>query len=124
MKQLIFSFLIITIAISCSRSAGVYQENESRNIMTLEEHLLKKPGVFIQSGQVRIRGGDQSFFADSEPLFEINGQQLSGGYQAAVSFVNAAEIRSITVLKNPDELAMYGSRGLNGVVKINLKNTK
>lgn len=125
---LIFSILIYTVFLSCSSSQKLgspsYEENESRQIMTLEEHLLKKPGVFIQSGEIRIRGGDQSFFSSSEPLFEINGQMLTGGYQEASRLVNSAEIRSVQVMKNPDELAMYGTRGLNGVIKIKLKNSK
>ena len=119
--------LMLLIACSANKRgiAGAYTpENESKQIMTLEEHLLRKPGVFIQSGAIRIRGGDQSFFGNSDPLFEINGQVLSGGYREAQTLVNPAEIKSIRVLKNPDELAMYGARGLNGVIRIRLKNSQ
>ncbi|MEL6926590.1 MAG: TonB-dependent receptor plug domain-containing protein [Bacteroidota bacterium] len=128
------SFLLITVfgllLVGCSTSKkaddgvdGVPVESRQQNL-SLEERLLKTPGVFIQNGEVRIRGGDQSFFASSEPLFEINGQVITGGFNAAKNLVNPIEIRSIRVLKNPDELALYGTRGLNGVVKIRLRNTK
>lgn len=109
--------------IACGSNRKLSSENESVAIKTLEEHLLQKSGVFIQSGQVRIRGGDQSFFAASEPIFEVEGQILTGGFQEASRLVNPAEIRSVRVLKEPTDLAMYGARGLNGVIKIKLKNS-
>lgn len=128
MKGISYGYLMVVLLIlaSCSRSIGPPSGdaiNESREIKTLEEHLLQKPGVFIQSGSVRIRGGDQSFFAESDPIFEVDGQILTGGYQEAQRLVNPAEIRSVRVLKEPTELAMYGARGLNGVIKIKLKNS-
>lgn len=109
--------------VACFSNKNFSSENESAIIKTLEEHLLGKPGVFIQSGQVRIRGGDQSFFASSEPIFEIDGQILTGGFQEASRLVNPAEIKRVTVLKDPNDLSMYGTRGLNGVIKIKLKNS-
>lgn len=125
-KNLIFFTLVFVVA-ACSstknRTGSERQINESREIRTLEDHLLSKPGVFIQSGSIRIRGGDQSFFGDSDPLFEIDGVVFNGTYQDAIRFVNPAEIKSVRVLKKPDELAMYGTRGLNGVIKIKLKNS-
>jgi len=102
----------------------IYGEKEQpRPYLTLEDHLLRAPGVTISNGKVRVRGGDNSFYNESEPLFEINGQVVSGGYQSAATLVSANEIIRIRVLKNPDELAMYGVRGMNGVVKIKLRNT-
>ncbi len=122
---LLVFLLILTISCSTNRTVKFpTPENESRNIRTLEERLLSKPGVFIQNGAIRIRGGDQSFIAGSDPLFEINGQVLSGGYQEARRLVNPSEIKSIRVFKNPEELALYGSRGLNGVIRIRLRNSQ
>ncbi len=120
-----FSFLLMLACSTNKKGSNAYNaENESREIRTLEEHLLSKPGVFIQSGAIRIRGGDQSFYSGSDPLFEINGQILTGGYQEAARLVNPAEIKSVRVLKTPEELAMYGTRGLNGVIRIKLKNSQ
>lgn len=118
-------FLVTLIACSSSKRE-VYgpPDNNPKQLLSLEDRLLRKPGVYIQNGQVRIRGGDQSFFGNSEPLFEINGQVVNGGFAAVNGMVGPMDIKSIRVLKNPEELAIYGTRGLNGVVKIRLNNEK
>lgn len=128
MKKIFFLATILSLSLfACSTTKKETfgpPDNNPKQLLSLEDRLLRKPGVFIQNGQVRIRGGDQSFFGNSEPLFEINGQQISGGFAAVNNMVSPMDIKSIRVLKTPDELAMYGTRGLNGVVKIRLKNNK
>lgn len=127
MKKILFIATILSLtllACSSQRDVNGPPDNNPNQLLSLEDRLLRKPGVFIQNGQVRIRGGDQSFFGNSEPLFEINGQQISGGFAAVNGLVSPQDIKSISVLKNPDELAIYGVRGVNGVVKIRLKNAK
>lgn len=126
MKKLLFLFstILLLSIIACSSSTKeVYgpPDNNPKQLLSLEDRLLRKPGVFIQNGMVRIRGGDQSFFGNSEPLFEINGQAVTGGFAAVNQMVSAMDIKSIRVLKSNDELAIYGTRGLNGVIKIKLK---
>jgi iron complex outermembrane receptor protein len=78
---------------------------------------------------VRIRGGT-SVNAKNEPLFVVDGTPLTvgGGVHAAcnvdgcrrspISFLNPADIESVTVLKDASATAIYGSRGANGVVII------
>lgn len=120
-------FLLLVITIACSSkttSPLIEDDNKLGPAVSLEDRLMSTPGIFMQGNQVRVRGGDNSFFADSEPLFEINGQVVSGGYMAIVNVVSVEDIKSIRVLKNPTDLAMYGTRGSNGVVKIRLKNEK
>lgn len=127
MKKLLLLTSVLTLLIACSatkKEVSGPPDNNPKQLLSLEDRLLRTPGVRIQNGQVRIRGGDQSFFGNSEPLFEINGQAITGGFAAVKNLVGPQDIRSIRVLKNPDELAIYGSRGLNGVVKIRLKNGK
>ena len=121
--KVIFSIVLISTLVACASKKNFNDEEGVEVIKTLEEHLLGKSGVFIQNSQVRIRGGDQSFFANSEPIFEVDGQILTGGFQEASTLVNPAEIKRVTVLKDPNDLAMYGTRGLNGVIKIKLKNS-
>lgn len=122
----VLSLTVLLLAACSTSKSGVSipEDNNPKQLLSLEDRLLRTPGVLIQNGQVRIRGGDQSFFANSEPLFEINGQVVSGGFASVKTMVGPMDIRSIRVLKNPTDLAMYGARGLNGVVKIRLKNTK
>jgi len=43
------------------------------------------------------------------------------GPTGALTGINANDIESIKVLKDPAETAMYGSRGANGVIVIRLK---
>ena len=128
LRTILLSTVFLLIFLCCSSEKSItysgYDQGEPRNVMTLEERLLQAPGVFIQGNEIRIRGGDQSFYSGSDPLFEIDGQVLTGGYQEALRIVNPVEIRSVRVLKKPDELAMYGTRGLNGVIQIRLKNSK
>lgn len=119
--------LLLFLVSSCSSSKNGISSNNQADLSTpisLEDRLRQTPGVFFHGTQVRVRGGDQSFFGDSEPLFVINGQVITGGYSAVNSLVSAAEIRSVRSLTEPTELSLYGVRGSNGVIIIRLKNDK
>jgi len=120
-----FCFLMLC-ALGCNKKGAktVYQNSDVEENSTLEVHLMRTPGVFVQNSRVRIRGIENSLISNSEPLFEVNGQMIPGGYAAAKDMFSPMDIKGIKVLKNPDELAIYGSRGLNGVIKIMLKNSK
>lgn len=118
------AILLFIVACSSTKEVNGPPDNNPKQLLSLEDRLLRKSGVFIQNGQVRIRGGDQSFFGNSEPLFEINGQAVTGGFAAVNQMVSGMDIKSIRVLKSNDELAIYGTRGLNGVIKIRLINGK
>lgn len=129
MKKIFFfiSTIVLFSFIACSTSkTEVYgpPDNNPKQLLSLEDRLLRKPGVTIQNGLVRVRGGDQSFFGNSEPLFEINGQVVSGGFAAVNDMISPLDIKSIRVLKTNAELAIYGARGLNGVIKIRLRYSK
>ncbi|MEL6942111.1 MAG: Plug domain-containing protein, partial [Bacteroidota bacterium] len=105
MKQLFFflllASLLFTTACNSSRSASQVpaKQEEIKDFSTLQVRLQRTPGVFFVNGEVRIRGGANSFNSDSEPLFEINGQVLQGGYSRALQMVSPMEIKSIEVLK-------------------------
>ena len=119
--------LLLFLVSSCSSSKNGISSNNQADLSTpisLEDRLRQTPGVFFHGTQVRVRGGDQSFFGDSEPLFVINGQVITGGYAAVNSLISAAEIKSVRSLKEPTELSLYGVRGSNGVILIRLKNDK
>lgn len=92
----------------------------------------KVPGVSIvsNSGQpgagstIRIRGGS-SLNASNDPLFVIDGVVLDNssisGASNPLSFINANDIETFTVLKDASAAAIYGARAANGVIIITTK---
>jgi TonB-dependent SusC/RagA subfamily outer membrane receptor len=95
----------------------VPEEGQGR---TLAEMLYRVPGVQVSelSGgrlSVRVRGSN-SFLGGMEPLYVYNGMVIQ-----ALEGINPNTIESITVLKNADATAIYGSRGANGVILIKTK---
>jgi TonB-dependent SusC/RagA subfamily outer membrane receptor len=85
---------------------------------------------------VRVRG-TSTMFSSSEPLYVIDGMPIdfySADYRTRMfepqwqpmaanplSILNPADIESIEVVKNGSAMAMYGSRGSNGVIVIRTK---
>lgn len=63
---------------------------------------------------VRIRG--VGTFNNSAPIYVVDGVILND-----ISFLNSADIASMTILKDASSTAVYGSRGANGVVMITTK---
>lgn len=102
------------------------------------------PGVLVQTQnglpggnitvQVRGRGSlasgtDPLFIIDGVPFLSapVYGNGISSGANGAISpfsIINPADIASISVLKDADATAIYGSRGANGVVLITTKRGK
>ena len=76
--------------------------------------------VFGGGLQIRVRGGSNSFYGGSEPLFVLDEVALPAG-SGGIVHVNPYDIAKIEVLKNPTDVAIYGVRGGNGVVKITTK---
>jgi TonB-dependent SusC/RagA subfamily outer membrane receptor len=120
-------------------SAGVVK-NQGLSV-GLDLYLGKISGVSITgqgaSAEIRIRGystlgntgGVSGFAADAmnssaaigEPIFVLNGTVFNGRFADLYSSLNVNDINNVTVLKDASSTAMYGSRGANGVVVINLK---
>lgn len=68
---------------------------------------------------IRIRGIG-SVNASSSPLYVVDGVP----YTAGISSINAADIETITVLKDASSSALFGSRAANGVIMITTKSGK
>jgi TonB-dependent SusC/RagA subfamily outer membrane receptor len=85
----------------------------------------KAPGLLVSrtsNGGISIRiRGSSSFSANSEPLFVIDEMPISAGPGGALLGVSPHDIDTIKVLKNPEDTAMYGMRGANGVIVITTK---
>jgi TonB-dependent starch-binding outer membrane protein SusC len=121
-------------------SAGVVK-NQGISV-GLDLYLGKISGISITgqgaSAEIRIRGysslggggtSSNDFASDAmnssasigEPLFVMNGAVYTGRFSDLYSSLNVNDIKNVTVLKDASSSGIYGSRGANGVVIINLK---
>ena len=71
------------------------------------------------SPAIRIRGVG-SYSAGNDALIVVDGAPFDGG----MSNLNPADVETVTVLKDAATIAMYGSRGANGVVMVTTKRGK
>ncbi len=69
--------------------------------------------------RIRVRGLS-SINAGANPLVVVDGHPVPDG----LSFVNAADVESVEVLKDAASAAIYGSRGASGVILITTKGGK
>lgn len=114
----------LTGAIS-SISENDLSTTQSSNV--LEKAQGKLAGVDIVSSNgtpgsdqtIRIRG-NRSITANNDPLFVVDGIPTTQG----INDFNPGDIESMEVLKDASAVAIYGSRGANGVVLITTKRGK
>jgi TonB-linked SusC/RagA family outer membrane protein len=95
-------------------------------------NMVNSSGVLGAEAQITIRGGS-SLSAGGRPLYVIDGvplnsagaqyTQAQGGASALNPLININpnDIESMTVLKDASAVAIYGSRGSNGVILITTK---
>ena len=102
-------------------------ENETGK--SLEELFAGRfPGVQVfqlASGgiSIRIRGGGNTFYGSSEPLYIVDGTPVQSG-EGGLLFLNPSDIAQIEVLKDAAQTSLYGVQGANGVVLITTKTAK
>lgn len=72
-----------------------------------------RPGAGMN---IEIRG-KSSLSGGNEPLYVVDGVPSYSG----ISYLNAADIESLEILKDASSTAIYGSRGANGVVLVTTK---
>lgn len=101
---------------------------EKQSVTRIDQALQGRiSGVQITSGggapgsgtSIRIRGNN-SINGDNEPLFVIDGIIGAGDLNS----INPSDIQSIEILKDASSIAIYGSRGANGVILITTKTGK
>ena len=125
------------LTLACSSKRGVRPQPDPKVDVTaddieksggdpIEKQLqAKSAGVIVSRSPdggiaVQIRG-PSSFYGSAEPLYVIDDvpyQPQPGGVLAGL---NPHDIESIKVLKNPEDTAIYGVRGANGVIYIKMK---
>lgn len=70
-----------------------------------------------ESAVVKVRGlADYS--GDGQPLFVVDGLEITGGFYALANKVGDREIKSVRVLRTASDTYKYGGLGVNGVVEI------
>jgi len=132
MRSVLLTSVIFLLIYSCNSSKGVSKRTEEPGErksyqldFSLARMLSREPGVLVQgsgpNARIRIRGGNNSILVPSEPLFVLNDQVVPGGYSEIIRVINPADVKSIEVLKSANEIALWGSRGANGVIKITTK---
>ena len=80
------------------------------------EVLPTRSGGFL----VRIRGAT-SLTGSTEPLYVVNGVAVLVDPERGLDWLDPAQIERIEVIKDAAELALYGGRGANGVIRITTK---
>ncbi len=83
-------------------------------------HVKQTSGAPGSATTVRIRGTN-SILGGNDPLYVIDGFP---SYSSNISMLNVEDIESIEILKDASAIAIYGSRGSNGVIMITTKKGK
>ncbi|SDG27764.1 SusC/RagA family TonB-linked outer membrane protein [Chitinophaga filiformis] len=129
----------VTGSATTIKSADIEKQPVTNVLTALQGRM---PGVFITSANgipgsavtMQIRGNN-SISALSNPLYIVDGipipatsisnvSNTASGSVSPFNSINPMDIESITVLKDAEATAIYGSRGSNGVVLITTKKGK
>lgn len=94
------------------------EDNQTKQTATDLADLLegRVSGVYVANdGSIHIRGAS-SFQGNAEPLYVVDGMPLTSR-----PHIDPRTVESISVLKDAETRALYGSRGANGVIVISTK---
>ena len=130
MKKINHLFIFIVLfscAINKNINTNGYDINKinfkQKSNVSLLNRIRSNAGVYISGNddfaEVYIRGLTSINF-QKEVLFILDGLQV-GNYSKIVNIVNPSDIKSITVLKNASDIAIYGFVGSGGVIIIKTK---
>ena len=131
MKFYIFIFPLIFLSCeinktTVSNSSNIYEARTliNKSGISLLNKIRTSPGIIIQgndeeNARVYTRGINSINFP-KEVLFILDGFQV-GTFSQIVNILDPNDIKSIQVLKNGADLAIYGFRGSGGVILIKTK---
>jgi TonB-dependent SusC/RagA subfamily outer membrane receptor len=77
-----------------------------------------QPNASGANFQMQLRGA-KSITGDNKPLYVVNGVPMDDG---SIGSIDPNSIKDMQVLKDANATAIYGSRGVNGVILITLKD--
>ncbi|MBS4042567.1 MAG: mucoidy inhibitor MuiA family protein [Chitinophagaceae bacterium] len=84
---------------------------------SIQQGYLEKSSQKAESSSIRIRG-TASINGNNEPLYIVNGAEMS---KSEFNKISSSDIKSVNVLKDANATSLYGSRGINGVIVVTLK---
>ncbi len=104
-------FITTIILVGTAVSAQVPDYNPNRDPIQKQDQIKEgqKPtfNIIQRDGVPRV-----------DPLYILDGEQIT---QEKMSEINPETVESVTVLKDKSATAVYGEKGKNGVIIINLK---
>ena len=113
----LFSILLAFVFINCG-TAKVPANTNSENLTDLLKSI---PGISVigrgEYATIRVRGISETK-GGGEPLFVLDGIEITGGFYSLTTRVRAEEITSVTVLNHRNQTSRYGPAGDNGVIEI------
>ena len=111
--------------------ADAPHERRFRDVLgRIAERLLGGDVLLEKAAVVRVRrlgaqrGDESGIDVGSLDRALVDGVQVRVGTDGALSWLPPEDIESIRVLKDPSDLALYGSRGGSGVVIIRTKGSR
>lgn len=115
-KQSLGSVVVSSDEISRAGFTSVEQALQGRvaGLQITRSDGFASPGIL---SNIRIRGLN-SLDNNSAPLYVLDGVPVSGSLD---NLLNVNDVQNITVLKDAQAAALYGSRGANGVILIETK---
>ncbi len=102
--------------LTSSVSSVPIDENTTHTYRDIYEMIQGKCSGVVVEGQRIIIRGIGTIYAGTDPLFIVDGSAVS-----SIEWINPHDVKSIDVLKDAAATSIYGSRGANGVIIINLK---
>jgi TonB-dependent SusC/RagA subfamily outer membrane receptor len=93
------------------------REERNASYISIYDMLTEVPGVVVRGKNVQIHGIG-SVYSGTEPLYIVDGT-----YVDSIDNISPLSVRSVEVLKG-SSAAIYGTRGANGVILINLNHIK
>jgi TonB-linked SusC/RagA family outer membrane protein len=110
----------LTGAVSSVNSKIITERGNTSPVQSLQGSVAgvqvsSQSGVVGESFSVEVRGKN-TFSGSSSPLYVVNGAIVDN-----IDFLNPQDIEKIDILKDASSVAIYGSRGSNGVVIVTTK---
>lgn len=98
--------------------------NSTKGFDDLTLYLKQIAGVNVRGSggdaTIMVRGVN-SMTAEARPLYVVNGNPIGNNYSEIYDMINVDQVKNIRVLKSSVDTSIYGMRGSNGVIEIDMK---